>query len=86
MKDQKRLTELLRDFRFNVLLFESTLLKLENLESARENNTLPEGYSEKAVKQAISDLCYDISWQGQDVANLALWINNACAFSHPERQ
>ncbi|WP_322180419.1 hypothetical protein [Neglectibacter caecimuris] len=81
MKDQKRFTELLRDFRSNVLLFESTLLKLESLERAWEEGSLSERYSEETVKQAISDLYDEVSWIGRDVSNLALWINNACAFS-----
>lgn len=81
MENQKRLTELLQDFRSNVLLFESALIKLESLEKTRDSGELSERYSEETVKQAISDLYDEISWLGQDVANLALWINNACAFS-----
>lgn len=83
MKDQRRLPELLQEFHSNVLLFESTLLKLESLENARESGMLSGQYSEETVKQAVSDLYNDISYLGQDVANLALWINNACAFSRP---
>ena len=69
MKDQKRFTELLRDFRSNVLLFESTLLKLESLERAWEEGSLSERYSEETVKQAISDLYDEVSWIGRDVSN-----------------
>ncbi len=81
MKEQRQLPELLQDFHTNVLLFESALLKLESLESTWESGKLSGRYSEETVKQAVSDLYDDVSFLGRDVANLALWINNACAFS-----
>lgn len=80
MTSERKFHELLDEFRGNAQLFEATLLRYDSLQYARESPEFCQQYSEDALKAAEKYLLEDISAQGEDVANLALWLKNACAF------
>lgn len=80
MTSERKFHELLADFRGNARLFEATLLRYDSLRCAKEDPEFCRQYSQEALNAAEKDLLEDISFQGEDLANLALWLKNACLF------
>jgi len=80
MKSQEDFDELLKEFHYIVKEFESHLLSWESLRLAQKEQALSGRYPEEAVRNAGECLRDGISTYGEDLANIALQLSNACAF------
>lgn len=80
MKNQTDFQRLVKEFQYSSKRFESLLLSWESLNLAQQDEVLCGRYSGDAIQTTKANLQEEISYCGRDVANLALWLNNACAF------
>ncbi len=84
MKNETDLQRLVKEFQFSAKRFESLLLSWESLDLARQDEGLCGRYSGDAIQTTKANLQKEITYCGRELANLVLWLNNACAFSARE--
>ncbi len=84
MQNQEKFQSLLEEFQHYTKQFESLLLSWESLDLARQDQGLCQKYSEEAPQNTAKSLQKDIAFCGRELANVILWLNNSCAFSHGE--
>ncbi len=81
MQEKDEFQRLVKEFQESVKRYESLLLSWDSLDLARQDGGLCRRYSSDAIQTTKTNLRDEISFCGNELANLVLWLNNACAFS-----